>query len=71
MVGELKLWIIFFFIFTLFMLEPINGYKTYLVGLAAILTGMALMKIGMQAEGVQLIFLGLGFMGLKSAIKKV
>ena len=53
------------------MLKRIDGYKTYIIGLAAIATGMALMKVGFETEGIQLIFLGLGFMGLKSAVNKV
>ena len=51
--------------------EFLAGYKTYIIGLMAIITGLALISQGFQIDGTNLIIIGLGFMGLKSAIKKL
>ena len=50
--------------------DILAGYKTYIIGLGAIFAGLVLINSGLKIEGMELIFLGLGFMGIKSAIKR-
>ena len=47
----------------------LKGYKTYIVGIACVVAGVCLMILGDDKErGLELVMLGLGFMGLRAAI---
>ena len=50
---------------------PLDGYKTYIVGVLMIITGLILIANGNESQGVELVLLGLGALTGKHAIKKV
>ena len=51
--------------------EVLAGYKTYITGIAMIITGVLLIGAGKVEEGVELILGGLAIMNLRLGIKKL
>jgi len=47
----------------------LNGYKTYIIGALAIAFGIYLETVT-TGSGTELIFLGLGFMGMRHGVQK-
>jgi len=45
--------------------------KTFWIALGCVVIGVYLVAVGKKEEGVQLILLGLGLLGVRDAIRKV
>jgi len=50
--------------------EFLAGYKSYIIGISMVLLGVYLMVQGMDAEGWQMLLMGLAVMGLRKGIAK-
>lgn len=51
-------------------MEFLDGYKSYVIGLASIALGVYMISIGETSNGTLLIAFGMSTMGLRDAINK-
>ena len=48
----------------------LDGYKSYIIGLAMIGMGLVMISQGLTTDGTMLIMAGMGLLGLRDAISK-